>query len=85
MEGCDAARSFATTEREEHLLSLAIDCAFAVHRETGPGFREKIYQTAYCLELDARGISFECERKIDVRYKQWVIPVSVSISSSRGW
>jgi GxxExxY protein len=62
------------TEREEHVLSLAIDCAFAVHRETGPGFREKIYETAYCLELNARGISFECEKKIDVRYKQWVIP-----------
>jgi GxxExxY protein len=29
---------------------------------------------AYCLELDSRGIKFEREKKIDVRYKQWVIP-----------
>ena len=40
----------------------------------GPGYREKIYDLAYCLELDSRGIKFEREKKIDVRYKQWVIP-----------
>jgi GxxExxY protein len=62
------------TEREEQVLSSAIDCAFAVHRELGPGFREKIYEAAFCLELDARGITFEREKKIDVRYKEWVIP-----------
>jgi GxxExxY protein len=27
----------------------------------------------FCLELDARGISFETEKSIDVRYKTWVI------------
>ena len=52
----------------------AIDCAFAVHRELGPGFREVIYQRAYCLELEFRGVSFECEKPIDVRYKTWLIP-----------
>jgi GxxExxY protein len=62
------------TDREEQVLSVAMDCAFAVHRGTGPGFREKIYGTAYCLELNARGVSFEREKRIDVRYKQWTIP-----------
>src|SRR5262245_64845292 len=62
------------TDREEQVISLAMDCAFAVHREIGPGFREKIYRTAYSLELNARGIQFECEKKIDVRYKEWTIP-----------
>jgi len=62
------------SETEELLISRAMDCAFAVHRELGPGFREKIYDNAYCLELDARGIRFEREKRIDVRYKQWFIP-----------
>jgi len=51
-----------------------MDCAFAVHRELGPGFRERIYDEAFCLELNERGIPFEREKKINVRYKRWVIP-----------
>jgi GxxExxY protein len=59
---------------EEKIFSSVMDCAFAVHRELGPGFREKIYDSAFCLELDSRGIKFEREKKIDVRYKSWSIP-----------
>ena len=40
----------------------------------GPGFKESIYRRAFCLELDCRGLSFECEKTIDVRYKDWTIP-----------
>ena len=62
------------TAAEEEVITRALDCAFAVHRELGAGFREKIYQAAYCLEMNARGIKFEREKKIDVVYKQWTIP-----------
>jgi GxxExxY protein len=62
------------SEREEQVFTWAMDCAFAVHRELGPGYREKIYDMAYSLELDSRGLRFERQKKIDVRYKQWVIP-----------
>ena len=58
----------------EAVMSFILDCAFAVHRELGPGFKESIYQTAMCLELDSRGIRFECEKPITVRYKHWTIP-----------
>jgi len=59
---------------EESLITRAMDCAFAVHRELGPGFRELIYQRAYCLELESCGVRFECEKSIEVRYKAWSIP-----------
>ena len=59
---------------EEKVFTLAMDCAFAVHRGLGPGFREKIYDEAFCLELNAQGIKFEREKRIDVRYKNWLIP-----------
>jgi GxxExxY protein len=58
----------------ERVVADALDCAFDVHRVLGPGFREPIYARAFCLELDARGIPFECERPIEVRYKEWRIP-----------
>lgn len=51
-----------------------MDCAFAVHRHLGPGFRERIYERALCLELDDRGLRFECEKRIQVRFKHWLIP-----------
>ena len=62
------------TDVEEVFVARAIDCAFAVHRVLGPGFREGIYQRAYCLELELQGLAFECEKKIDVSYKAWKIP-----------
>ena len=62
------------SDEEERIISRVLDCAFNVHRVLGPGFKESIYQRAMCLEMDARGLRFECEKKIEVRYKQWVIP-----------
>ena len=62
------------TQTEETVVTQAMDCAFAVHRELGPGFRERIYQRAYCLELELRNLRFEREKTVDVRYKKWLIP-----------
>jgi GxxExxY protein len=62
------------TESEERVVTAVLDCGYAVHRGLGPGFREKIYARAMCLELDARGLLFECEKPIEVIYKNWKIP-----------
>jgi hypothetical protein len=37
-----------------------IGCGQTVHKILGPGFKEVIYQRAFCLELDAQGLGFEC-------------------------
>ena len=58
----------------EAFATTCVDVAVCVHRELGPGFKEKIYHRAFCLELDARGVSFETEKSIEVRYKTWRIP-----------
>lgn len=51
-----------------------IGCGITVHRILGPGYKEAIYQRAYCLELDDAGLKFECEKRILVPYKRWEIP-----------
>jgi GxxExxY protein len=61
-------------DEQERIVTETIACAMAVHRELGPGFRERIYERAMCLELDSRGMKFECEKSIEVRYKEWRIP-----------
>lgn len=58
----------------EKVVTRIMDCAFAVHRTLGPGFKESIYKQALCLEMDSRGLIFEREKPIDVIYKHWKIP-----------
>lgn len=59
---------------EEEIVTRTIGCGIEVHRVLGPGFRERIYERAFQLELESRGLSFECEKPIDVSYKKWKIP-----------
>ena len=57
----------------EEIGHRVIGCAITVHRILGPGFREQIYERAFCLELDEAGLSYECEKRILVPYKGWQI------------
>lgn len=59
---------------EEKLVYRVIGCGITVHRELGPGFRERIYEKAFCLELEACGLRFDCQKEISVKYKHWEIP-----------
>ena len=62
------------SDTDEKLVAEVIDCGFTVHASLGPGFRERIYNRAFCLELQTRRLSFETEKRILVRYKHWEIP-----------
>ena len=53
------------TEITERILG----CALEVHRVLGPGLPEAACETALCIELQLRGISFERQRGFSVHYK----------------
>ena len=57
------------SEETEHLVRTVIGCCIAVHRELGPGLRERIYSRAVAIELTLAGIPFERERKYPVTYR----------------
>lgn len=42
---------------------------FAVHRELGCGFLERVYQDALECEFQERGIPYEREKEIQIMYK----------------
>ena len=68
------ANSAPIPEETEEIGRRVIGCAITVHRILGPGFKEPIYHRAFCLELDLVGLSYESEKSVVVRYKQWEIP-----------
>ena len=53
----------------EALGSKALDAAFAVHRELGPGLLESVYEACVCRELQALGVNFQRQVAVPVRYR----------------
>jgi len=51
-----------------------IGAAMEVHRCLGHAFLENTYQEAMVVELNARGIPFEREKSLPIRYKNVVLP-----------
>ena len=56
-------------EQTEKYLKETMDCGFTVHKALGPGFFESTYQNAFCLELAAQKIPFECRKPVKVHYR----------------
>lgn len=50
-----------------------VGAAIEVHRNLGPGFLEAIYQEAMEIELSAKGIPFDAQKQIEVRYKGQIL------------
>lgn len=46
-----------------------IGAAIEVHRVLGPGLLESVYERCLCFELEQRGIAFERQALLPVRYK----------------
>lgn len=55
------------------LTEKIIGAAFAVHRELGFGFLERVYQRALQVELLRLGVGVELEKRVQVRYKGVVV------------
>lgn len=56
-------------EEIEKLATLAVDSAFAVHSELGPGLLESAYQACFAHELNLRGVSYQKELPVPLNYK----------------
>ena len=54
----------------ERIGKQVLDAAFEVHRQMGPGFLEKFYEEALCIELAARGVPFVRQKPVAVYYRK---------------
>ena len=56
----------------KELTAKIIEAAIEVHRVLGPGFLEAIYEEALAHEFDLRGIPYERQKPLIIRYKDIV-------------
>jgi GxxExxY protein len=61
-------------ERHENRITEAIiGAAIEVHRELGPGLLESAYEDCVCYELGLRGLKYQQQVPLPVRYKEVVL------------
>ena len=69
-EGAESAEGSAPRAyRLNELTELIIGAAIEVHRATGPGLMESVYEHCLCYELSQRGLSFQRQVELPVAYK----------------
>lgn len=56
------------THPHSDLTKQIIGLAIKIHKQIGPGFREKYYQRALYMELQNSKLKFEREKKIRITY-----------------
>ena len=59
----------------ERLASVAVDAAFAVDYEVGPGLLESAYEACFVRELEWRGISCQRQLAVPLNYRGNLIEV----------
>ena len=57
------------TKDSSVLTGKIIGAAIDVHRQLGPGLLESVYEECLCIELDNRGLKFDRQKAIGLRYK----------------
>ena len=55
-------------QRIDALATQVVDAAFQVHKRLGPGLLESIYETCFCFELKKRGILYERQKPVVIKY-----------------
>ena len=75
------------TRQVNKVTEEIIGAAIAVHRELGPGLLESTYEACLAYELSQRGLSFEQQKALPVRYGKarlcLVIPRSYAVGRAR--
>jgi GxxExxY protein len=56
-------------ERLNELATIALDCAFRVHKALGPGLLESAYKACLAIEIREAGLFVEVEPPVPLVYK----------------
>lgn len=59
----------ATDLMVERLARSAVDAAFHLHRDLGPGLLESVYETLLSMKLEKLGLKVDRQKPIDLIYE----------------
>jgi GxxExxY protein len=63
------AKMVEPSPEHDLLASRIVDAAFAVHTALGPGLLESVYEQCLVYELETRGIPFQRQVALPIRYR----------------
>ena len=63
----------------EEQSEAVIGAAIAVHKALGPGLLESVYELALEQELGARGIPFERQKAVPIRYRGLILDTGLRL------
>jgi len=71
-EGAEGAEGTGATwlSRLNQLTEQIIGAAIEVHRQTGPGLMESVYEECLCYELSQLGFNFQRQVHLPISYKR---------------
>ncbi len=52
----------------ERLARLAVDAAFHLHHDLGPGLLESVYEALLAVRLEMSGVKVDRQKPIDIHY-----------------
>ena len=55
------------------ITEKSIGCAFEVINELGAGFLESVYEKAFAIALQDKGLRVKCQHPIHVRFRQRIV------------
>ncbi|MBT3038091.1 MAG: GxxExxY protein [Candidatus Thiodiazotropha sp. (ex Codakia orbicularis)] len=61
------------TNSTKRISERVIGCAYTVGNELGPGFLERVYKKALCVEMIRNGLEVERQKQLNVTYKGEVV------------
>jgi GxxExxY protein len=62
-------RRGAETQSFKEITEQVIGACIEIHKQIGPGLLESAYEECLCYELSQRGIRFERQKPLPVKYK----------------
>jgi len=74
-----AAQCVEGPDQRDPATYAILGAAFAVHRELGCGFLEGVYRAALSIEFRLRGIPFQNEVGLPIRYKGERLPLGYRV------